>query len=124
MDLKFFNTPPAPLDKIEPRRINQYLHWLVKEAVKIAKAQNAERVKNGRKIVPIPAKWGQVRANREKALISHMWNYARANGFAKLSNPCAGIKGFRETARDAYVDDDMLKRVMSTPASPCASPCA
>jgi len=116
--LKFFNTPPAPLDKIEPKHINQYLHWRVKEAVKIAEAQNAERVKNGRKIVPIPAKWGQVRANREKALISHMWNYARANGFTKLSNPCAGIKGFRETARDAYVDDDMLKRVMEHSCEP------
>jgi integrase len=116
--LKFFNTPPAPLDKIEPKHINQYLHWRVKEAVKIAEARNAERVKAGRAIVPIPAKWGQVRANREKALISHMWNYARANGFTKLPNPCAGIKGFRETARDAYVDDNMLARVIEHATEP------
>lgn len=116
--LRFFNTPPAPIDGIEPKHINQYLNWRVKEAAKAAEARNAERVKLGRAPVPIPPKYGQVRANREKALISHIWNYARANGHTKLPNPCAGIKGFRETARDAYVDDLMLAKVLACATEP------
>ncbi|WP_307704263.1 tyrosine-type recombinase/integrase [Variovorax paradoxus] len=109
--LRFFNTPPAPIDKIEPQHIQQYLNWRVKEAVKAAEARNAARVKAGRASVPIPPKYGQVRANREKALISHIWNYARSTGKTKLPNPCAGIKGFRETGRDVYVDDELFERV-------------
>lgn len=116
--LKFFNTPPAPIDKIEPKHIRAYMNWRVVEARRAAEAKNAERVKQGRAPVPTPPKYGQVRANREKALISHIWNYARENGYTKLPNPCAGIKGFRETARDAYVDDDMLKRILAHAGKP------
>lgn len=76
--LKFFNDPPAPLDSIEPVHIRQYLDW--------------------RKNSPI-------RANREKALFSHMFNKAREWGYTSNTNPCAGIKGYKETGRDAYVTD-------------------
>lgn len=110
--LKFFNTPPAPIDKIEPKHIKAYLNWRVAEARKAAEAKNVERVKSGRTPIPIPAKYGQVRANREQALISHIWNYARENGHTKLPNPCAGIKGFREEGRDAYTDDELLAKVI------------
>lgn len=110
--LKYFNTPPAPIDKIEPKHIQSYLKWRVGEARKAAEAKNAERVKQGRPAVPIPPKWGQVRANREKALISHIWNFARGNGFTRMPNPCAGIKGFRETGRDVYVGDDLYRKVL------------
>lgn len=47
----------------------------------------------------------QVQANRERALLSHILNYARAWGYMSTANPCAGIKGFRESGRDRYVTD-------------------
>jgi integrase len=84
--LEFFGDPPAPLDEIKPLHIRQYLDWRGATA--------------------------KVRANREKALLSHIWNYARERGLTALPNPCAGIKGFREKGRkDIYIDDDVLAAV-------------
>lgn len=85
--LAFFNDPPAPLDAIQPVNVRQYMTW---------------RTRNGT---------GHVRANREKALLSHVWNYARENGYTALPNPCAGVKGFREQGRDAYMEDVEYQRV-------------
>jgi integrase len=116
--LRFFDDPPAPLDGIEPVHIRQYLTWRVKAARAAAEAKNAERVKAKRPPLPIDPKLGQVRANREKALFSHIWNYAREKGFTKLPNPCAGITGFRETARDAVVSEDVLARGIEHAALP------
>lgn len=52
-----------------------------------------------------------VRANREKALLSAIWNFARDVGYTALANPCAGIKGNKETGRDIYIEDALFKRV-------------
>jgi integrase len=52
-----------------------------------------------------------VRANREKAILSAIWNYARESGFTALANPCAGVKGNKETGRDVYIEDDLLAGV-------------
>jgi integrase len=76
--LAFFDDPPAPLEAIAPVNVRQYLDW--------------------RRKAP-------VRANREKALLSHIWNFARDKGYTALPNPCAGIKGFRETGRDVYIEE-------------------
>lgn len=59
-----------------------------------------------------------MRANREKALLSHVWNFARNKGYTKLPNPCAGIKGCRESGRDAYVEDDQYAAIWEA-ADPC-----
>lgn len=83
--LKFFNDPPAPLEAIEPQHVVQYLRLRGKEA--------------------------PVRANREKALLSAIWNFARASGYTALANPCAGVKGNKEKGRDTYVEDEMLAEV-------------
>jgi integrase len=48
----------------------------------------------------------KVRANREKALFSTIFNHARAWGYTDLTNPCIGIKGFKEKPRDRYVSDE------------------
>jgi len=48
--------------------------WRVKEARKAAEARNAQRRSEGKAVTRIPPKYGQVRANREKALFSHIWN--------------------------------------------------
>src|SRR3569623_418702 len=88
---KFFDDPPAPLDSIEPINIRQYLDW---------------------------RKAAKVRANREKALFSHIWNFAREVGLTNKPNPCAGIRGYKETGRDAYIDDDVYKAVWDAAEEP------
>lgn len=82
--LLFFDDPPAPIDAIEPQHVHQYLYW--------------------RRSAP-------VRANREKALLSHIWNYARQMGYTALANPCSGIKGSKETGRDVYIEEDLFDAV-------------
>ncbi|GKS68947.1 site-specific recombinase XerC [Nitrosomonas sp. PY1] len=87
---KFFDNPPSPLHEIKPIHIRQYLDW--------------------RKTI---------RANREKALISHIWNKAREWGYTDLPNPCAGIKGFKEAGRkNVYVDDAMYNAVHQAASQP------
>lgn len=92
--LEFFDDPPAPVEAIQPVNVRQYMTW---------------RTKGGT---------GKVRANREKALLSHIWNYARDRGYTALPNPCAGIKGFKETGRDVYIEDAQYQAVWSA-ADPC-----
>lgn len=53
----------------------------------------------------------KVRANREKALLSHIFNCAREWGYTDAPNPCAGVKGHRERGRDRYVEDNEFKAV-------------
>ena len=76
--LEFFDDPPGPLDAIEPVHVRQYLNW--------------------RSATPTTA-------TREKALLSHIWNFARDRGYTALPNPCAGIKGYKGKGRDVYIDD-------------------
>ena len=68
-----------PIDKIKPHHVRKYLD------------------ERGLK--------AKVRANREKALLSHLFNCAREWGYTDAPNPCAGVKGHRETGRDRYVED-------------------
>lgn len=87
---KFFDNPPVQLDQIKPIHIRQYLDWR-----------------------------GTIRSNREKALLSHIWNKAREWGYTDLPNPCAGIKGFRETGRKhVYIDDAMYSSVYRIASEP------
>jgi len=84
--LEFFDNPPAPLEAIEPQHVRQYLDWRSATA--------------------------KVRANREKALLSHIWNHAREQGFTRLPNPCRGVRGFTEHGRkDIYIDDVVFAAV-------------
>jgi len=69
-----------PIDVIKPHHIKRYLDERGKAA--------------------------PVRANREKALFSHVFNFARATGYTDAPNPCAGVRGHRETGRDRYVEHD------------------
>lgn len=78
----FFDDPPnCPLDEISPQDVHEFLAWRGKSA--------------------------KTRANREKALLSHIWNWARSRGYTSLANPCAGIKGHKlRGRRDIYVEDE------------------
>lgn len=82
--LTFFGNPPAPLEAIRPVHVRQYM--------------------DRRKDSP-------VRANREKALLSHIWNKAREWGYTDKENPCRGIQGFAERGRDEYVEDEVFRAV-------------
>ncbi|TDP72815.1 tyrosine-type recombinase/integrase [Roseateles toxinivorans] len=53
----------------------------------------------------------KARANREKALLSHIINKAREWGYTDAPNPCQGVKGFKETGRDRYVSDAEFRAV-------------
>ncbi len=70
--MALFDVPPDPLETIQPLRVRQYLTW--------------------RRSAPVCA-------NREKALLSAIWNYARDKGYTPLANPCSGIKGNKEAGR-------------------------
>jgi integrase len=74
-----------PIDAIAPQHIRAYLD--------------------------IRGQTAKVRANREKALFSHIYNKAREWGYTALQNPCAGVKGFKETGRSRYVTDDEFDQV-------------
>lgn len=53
----------------------------------------------------------KARANREKALLSHIFNKAREWGYTDGTNPCQGVKGFKEAGRDRYVSDSEFQAV-------------
>lgn len=110
---EFFDNPPVALDDIEPVHVRQYLDWRVQSAVERKKAENEKRKAKGRAPLEVAGDEGHVRANREKALLSHIWNFARDKGLTKLPNPCAGIKGHKETGRDVYVEDEVYNLVWS-----------
>jgi integrase len=65
-------------DEIKPCNIRQYLD---KRSAKIA-------------------------GNREIALFSHFWNWARQVGKTDLPNPCLGVDRNAENPRDVYIDDE------------------
>lgn len=73
----------AVLDQIKPKHIRQYLD---RRSAKVA-------------------------ANREVAVLSIIWNWARAKGLTDQANPCTGIDRNPESARTIYVTDAMYDEV-------------
>ena len=76
----------APVDDIQPQHVAQFLEWRSKTA--------------------------PVRANREKALLSHIFNWARTQGYMNGANPCVGIKGNSESGRSIYISDELLAHIL------------
>jgi hypothetical protein len=109
--LEFFSDARESIESIKPIMVRQYLDWRAKQVRDEKIAANAERQKKGRKQMVMTGTEGHVPANREKALLSHIWNYARETGLTSLATPCAGIKGFKEAGRDAYIDDAIYSAV-------------
>lgn len=64
-----------------------------------------------REYMDIRGKDAKVRANREKALFSHIFNKAREWGYTALQNPCQGVRGFKEAGRSRYITDDEFDQV-------------
>ena len=74
-----------PIDRIQPMHIREYMD--------------------------IRGQVARIRANREKALFSHIFNKAREWGYTSTQNPCQGVKGFKEHGRDRYVTDEEFELV-------------
>lgn len=88
--IEFFGAD-APINAIEPVHVRQYLTH--RAAAK-------------------------TRANREKALLSHIFNMAREWGLTSNANPCTGVKNYTESGRDVYVEDRTFDAVYSTACQP------
>ncbi|CAB3801809.1 Tyrosine recombinase XerC [Paraburkholderia ultramafica] len=106
--LREFFDDEALLDEIEPMHIKQYLRWRHQKAV----AWYVEKKR------PAPPDAGHVRGNREIALFSHIFNYAREIGLTKVANPCVGVRKNTEDGRDVYVEDDMYARLYAKADQP------
>lgn len=53
----------------------------------------------------------KVRANREIALLSTVWNMAREWGYTSRENPVKGVRKNKERPRDFYVDEQVWNAV-------------
>lgn len=53
----------------------------------------------------------KISANREVALLSHIWNWARGMDYVTGANPCYGLAKNRETVRREYVTDEAFRAV-------------
>lgn len=53
----------------------------------------------------------KVRANRELALLSHIFNMAREWGYTSKENPCRGVRKNKENPRDYYADNEVWAAV-------------
>lgn len=73
----------AMLDQITPRHVKQYLN----------------------------RRSAKVSANREIAVLSLIWNWARGEGLTDNANPCNGIARNPESSRDRYVTDEEFAAV-------------
>ena len=62
------------------------------------------------------ARTAKVRANREIALLSHVFTIAREWGMTEKANPCAGVRRNKETPRDFYADSAIWDAVFAQAA--------
>lgn len=98
----------GPLDEIEPVNISQYMDW------RREKARAWLRKTGG----TVTKESGNVRANRERALFSHIFNYARRKGLTSATNPCLGVETLEESGRDVYVEDLTYQTVWNAAPQP------
>lgn len=102
------DSPPACLDDIEPQHIRLYRTWRMEKAKQWYLSQGRTP----------PPEAGGVRANRELALFSHIFNYSREMGLTSASNPSSRVRKTRETGRDVYIEDDVYKAVYTAADQP------
>jgi integrase len=92
--IDFFDDPPGPLEAIRPVNVRQYMTW--------------------REHAPVSA-------NRERALLSALWNWCRNRGYTDLPNPCEGIGGNSERGRkDVYIEEADYQAVLTVADVPLA----
>lgn len=62
------------------------------------------------------ARRAPVRANREIALLSHVFNMSREWGITNAENPCKGVRKNKEKPRDYYAEEDVWNAVYAVGA--------
>ena len=75
----------TPMAAIEPHHVRRYLNLRMKASL--------------------------AQSNRERAVLSYLFNWARGEGIISSPNPCVGIHGKKEAPREVYVDDAAYKAV-------------
>lgn len=60
----------------------------------------------------------QTQANREKAVLSILFNFARSVGYWDGVNPCIGVRGHKETARKRYVTNEEFDKLHAAASWP------
>lgn len=103
-----FDNPPAKLSELEPVHVSKYIRWRMARATEWFASKNRS----------VPPNAGHVRANREVALLSAIFNHARSVGLTSSPNPCAGVRKNQESGRDVYIEDDIYKSVWETSDTP------
>lgn len=87
-----------------PVHVTRYIRW------RMAKSADWFREKG----CPVPPDAGHVRANREIALFSAIFNYAEKSA----PNPARGVHKNKERGRETYVEDDTYGRVHAAAEEP------
>lgn len=107
-----YKVAPDGLLSTAPRTQKDYLRYLAKLEAVFGNVPLAQiRPVDVSKYHRLRGAKAKVQANREKACLSLVWNWARANGVTDLPNPCEGIHRFEETGRDVYIDDAIYFKV-------------
>lgn len=107
------------LPKKAPRTRKDYARHLkvlgkVFDAMPIAAIQPS----HVRRYLDLRQRTSLVQSNRERAVLSHLFNWSRAVGILNGSNPVTGVHGRKEQARDVYVDDAAYKAVWDAAGAP------
>lgn len=91
--LNYFDNPPAPLEAITAQHVASFKNWR--------------------------SKTSKHRANRELAVFSAIWNWARGEGYTDKPNPRSGIKAFpMRGRRDVYIEDAVFDAVYEAACAP------
>jgi integrase len=96
----FCNPDPAPLQEITQMDVRKFLDWRTKKGTEAT-----------------------TRANRERALLSHMFNMAINWGMFAGVNPCTGVQGYTETGRDVYIENNIFDAVYESSCIPLQEAC-
>ncbi|WP_370599602.1 tyrosine-type recombinase/integrase [Pseudomonas nitroreducens] len=116
-----FEAADKPMDLRIMRSIfDRYISDVLPKKAPRTQSDNLKEIKQLRKVfddAPIDAltpamvaqyrdaRQAKVRANREIATLSHVFNIAREWGLTKKENPCRGVRKNKESPRDYYAKD-------------------
>ena len=105
---------------------DRYERFILPDKARSTQKDNADSIRQLRKVfdsAPIDAitpqmiaayrdvRTAKIRANRELALLSHIFNIAREWGYTAQENPCRGVRKNKEEPRDFYASKDVWEAV-------------
>lgn len=111
---------------MRPRKTHRYMRDIIPKKSERTQKDNKAELRQLRPVfdeIPVDAitpsmiaayrdkRSAKTRANREIALLSHVFNIAREWGLTNRENPCQGVRKNKETPRDYYANDAVWKAV-------------